>query len=351
MNPLAFRRLFGALLVCFLAGHLGGTRQAWAQQTFTADQLDKLLAPIALYPDPLLAQMLPAATYVDQIQQAARFVSQNSNPAAIDQQNWDMSVKSIAHYPEVVKRMNSDLNWTTQLGQAVYSQQKEVLQSIQRLRARARAAGTLQTSSQQTVIVDGSVIKIVPAQPSVIYVPTYDPQVVYVKEDNSGDAAAAALITFGVGLAIGSWMSSSCDWNHWGVYYGGRPVYYNRTVMNRTVVRSVSYPTWSGRTVTRGAAYNNATGRVTRGGATYNPYTGRSSAAERSYNSWTGRSTAGGVTSGPGTGTTAAGVSHNAYTGRTSAASAHYNPYTGNVSATAATRNPRTGQVRVTHRR
>jgi uncharacterized protein DUF3300 len=205
--------------------------------------------------------------------------------------------------------MNADLNWTTQLGQAVYSQQKEVMQSIQRLRSQAKAAGSLKSNSQQTVVVENNVIKIVPAQPNVIYVPAYDPQVVYVQQDTSG-AAAAALISFGVGVAMGAWMSSSCDWYHYGVVNRGRPVHYNTAVMNRTVVRSVSYPTWTGARVTAGTAHNTATGWTTRAATSYNPYTGRSSAA-----------------------------------------SAHYNPYTGNVSSTAATRNPHTGNVTVRHRR
>jgi len=190
----------------------------------SAEQMDNLLAPIALYPDPLLAQVFPASTFVDQIDQAARWLrSNNNNPAKIDSQNWDVSVKSVGHYPQVVYMMSDKLDWTTALGQAYVNQSTDVLTSVQRLRSRAKAAGYLNTTPQQTVIVEKEVIKVVPAQPQVIYVPTYNPQVVYVQPStpSTGTVVAAAAISFGVGLAIGAWLNNDCNWYSHTVYYHG----------------------------------------------------------------------------------------------------------------------------------
>jgi hypothetical protein len=190
----------------------------------SAEQMDNLLAPIALYPDPLLAQVFPASTFVDQIDQAARWLrSNNNNPAKIDSQKWDVSVKSVGHYPQVVYMMSDKLDWTTALGQAYVNQSTDVLMSVQRLRARAKAAGYLVTTPQQVVIVEKEVIKVVPAQPQVIYVPTYNPQVVYVQPSgpSTGTVVAAAAISFGVGLAIGAWLNNDCNWYSHTVYYHG----------------------------------------------------------------------------------------------------------------------------------
>src|SRR5262245_47939913 len=152
------------------------------QQTanlFSANELDNLFAPIALYPDPLLAQMLPAATFVDQISQAAQWLRTNNNTAQIDNQPWDVSVKSIAHYPDVLYKMSGQMDWTTALGWAYLNQSADVTASIQRLRSQANNAGTLVSTPQQSVIPDNGGIAIVPAEPSVIYVPSYDPYEAY----------------------------------------------------------------------------------------------------------------------------------------------------------------------------
>jgi hypothetical protein len=355
MNARTDRRRMGALLTCCLVAQLCGwgiERASAQQESFTLDQIDQLMAPIALYPDSLLAQVLPAATNVSQIQQAAKFVAGGAPSSEVDRQPWDESVKAVAHYPQVIQKKNGNLDWTTQVGQAFVMQQQDVMQSIQRLRAQAQAAGALKSTPQQQVIAEGNVIKIVPAQSNVIYVPTYDPQVVYAQpSSSSGDAAAAALLSFGVGLALGSWLSnSSCDWNHYNVYYRGAPVSVNRTVVNRTVVNDVRYNTWSGRTVTAGTTYNTATGRSSRGASSYNPYTGRTTAAGSTYNPSTGRATRGAATYNAYTGqTTAAGSSYNARTGRASTGAATQNQYTGRTSAASASANARTGRTS-THR-
>jgi hypothetical protein len=191
--------------------------QADNQQLSEAD-IDTLVAPIALYPDPLISQILPAATYPDDVQAAANWLAQNpNNPDGIDAQSWDLSVKAVAHYPQVLQKMSSDMDWTLALGQAYAAQQEEVLQSVQRLRETARGAGTLQSTPQQRVIVEGSVIRIVPANPRIVYVPSYDPEVVYV----AGPPYRRGLIGFTAGFMIGSWLNSDCDWHRHRVYYHG----------------------------------------------------------------------------------------------------------------------------------
>jgi hypothetical protein len=197
-----------------------------AQGGLSAEQLDNLFAPIALYPDPLLAQMLPASTFVDQVDQSARYLRANNNqPTGVDNQSWDVSVKSIAHYPQVVYAMSDKLDWTTAIGQAYVSQAVDVFGSIQRLRGKAKKAGYLVTSPQQTVIVEKEVIKIVPAQPQYIYVPTYNPQVVYVQPASTGastgSVVATAAIAFTAGLLIGAWLNNDCNWYSHSVYYHG----------------------------------------------------------------------------------------------------------------------------------
>jgi hypothetical protein len=183
---------------------------------FTVEELDDLLAPIALYPDPLLAQMLPAATFIDQIDEAARYVRQYGKSAQIDDQPWDVSVKSVAHYPDVLLMMDQKYDWTVSLGQAFINQQQDVMDTIQRLRAEAEAEGNLTSTPQQQVINGDGYISIVPAEPEVIYVPQYDPQVVYVESSPS-----YGFITFGIGLMIGAWLDRDCDWHRHRVFYHG----------------------------------------------------------------------------------------------------------------------------------
>jgi hypothetical protein len=224
-------------------------------ELFSADELDNLLAPVALYPDPLLAQVLVAATFPDQIDDAARFVRADSDPADIDDQSWDVSVQAVAHYPTVLDMMADNLDWTTSLGQAYVNQSVDVMASVQRLRAQAQAAGNLVTSPEMEVVTSGADIEIWPAQPQYIYVPVYDPAIIYVRP---------ARFYFGVGFAIGAWLNHDFDWRRHRIFYHGwseggawvarsRPyihrttVYvnnnYRTVVINRNVVkRPVNYP-------------------------------------------------------------------------------------------------------------
>jgi Protein of unknown function (DUF3300) len=161
-----------------------------AQQTAGAPalnqgELEQVLAPIALYPDELVSQILMASTYPLEVVQADRFVKQNSNlkgdplTAALEKQDWDPSVKSLVNFPQVLNMMSDKLDWTQKLGDAFLEDQKTVLDAIQNLRAKAQASGNLKTTKEQTVIVEEKIIKIEPANPQVVYVPTYNPTVVY----------------------------------------------------------------------------------------------------------------------------------------------------------------------------
>jgi hypothetical protein len=178
-------------------------------QPLAYQQLDQLLGPIALYPDPLIAQILPAFTLPTQIVLANRYVSGGGDPNQIDQQPWDPSVQALTRYPEVLKWMDDNLNWTTELGQAFLNQQQDVMDSIQRLRQSALNVGNLQSTPQQQVIYDGGYIEIVPVDPQVIYIPVYQPDQVYYQT-----TYGPPFITFGIGFPIGVWLNCDFDWGH-----------------------------------------------------------------------------------------------------------------------------------------
>ncbi|MCX7326682.1 MAG: DUF3300 domain-containing protein, partial [Hyphomicrobiales bacterium] len=199
--------------------------QSYAQPDdsfFSATELDNLVAPIALYPDALLAQVLPASAYPVDIVQAQRWIDKNKASVAkqdfsgIDGQSWDPAVKALVRFPDVVKKLNDDLDWTTDLGDAFINQPKDVADAIQRMRARADATGALKPSQQQKVVKrkesNRDVIVIESASPEVIYVPVYDPVQVY---DPAASAVAASLLTFGTAVAIGASWNNNNYWN-WG---------------------------------------------------------------------------------------------------------------------------------------
>ncbi|MEI8195677.1 MAG: DUF3300 domain-containing protein [Phycisphaerae bacterium] len=191
-------------------------------------QLDTLLGPIALYPDPLLAQVLPAATYPLEIVNAARWVQAypNADESIIAAQAWEPSIKAIVHYPTVLKLLNDNLDWTQTLGVAFLNQPNDVMESIQRLRRQAQIVGALQSNQQQQVLIAGNAIEILPTDPQIIYVPIYDPQVVYAPQPvvyvTPVEIARPPLILFGGGIRIGLWLDNDCDWDrHWIIVGGG----------------------------------------------------------------------------------------------------------------------------------
>jgi hypothetical protein len=200
----------------------------------TPDELDQLLGPIALYPDALIALILPAATVPADIVLAARYLHDNpGNLSQVENRAWDDSVKSLAHYPEVLQWMDENLTWTKQVGEAFIEEPAEVMKAIQRLRARARAAGTLVDTPQQQVLAEADVVRIVPAQPDIIYVPYYEPALMYGARPLY---YSQPLITFGVGLSVGSWLAYDCDWRQRTIWIGNRHRSWQRHDWRRPVV-------------------------------------------------------------------------------------------------------------------
>jgi len=204
-------------------------QQAAPRSTLTPQQLDNLVAPLALYPDPLLSQVLVAATYPLEVVEASQWLQQNrqlTGTALIDaakQQNWDPSVQALVSFPDVMTRMNQDVRWTTDLGNAFLGQQTDVMAAIQRLRARAQANGKLKTTPQETVTTqnqDGqTAIAIQPADPQVIYVPTYDPTYVW-GPPAYGYYPSLFYPTygfgFGFGIPFGGFYAGWPGWGGWG---------------------------------------------------------------------------------------------------------------------------------------
>jgi hypothetical protein len=196
---------------------------------FSNAELEQLAAPVALYPDPLLAQVLMAATYPVEVVQAARFVQ--ANPAlresqldeALRYQNWDDSVKALASFPQILAMMDDRLDWTQRLGDAFLAQEQDLMDAVQVLRARAQAQGTLTSSPQQVVRVQAPYIYIEPASPQVIYVPVYNPLIVYglwpypayqpYYYRPVGWPVARSFFGFGGGIFVGFGLWGTCDWH------------------------------------------------------------------------------------------------------------------------------------------
>lgn len=217
-------------------------------------ELEKLVAPIALYPDPLLATVLPASVYPLEIVQAARFVADTNNLAKLDAQPWDDSVKAVARVPDAIKKLNDDIAWTMELGEAFLAQDKDVMDAIQSMRGRAQKAGTLQTTPQQivtvtnmivektvdqkVVVVTNTIVQIEPSSSTVVYVPSY-PYTVYYPPPGYVYNPIAPLVSFGVAVGIGAIIANNCDWWHGGCYHGDVDIDIDRNV-NRNTERNVN---------------------------------------------------------------------------------------------------------------
>jgi hypothetical protein len=222
--------LLALLAAIPLPAHAAGTGEIYAPLSDV--ELDSLVAPIALYPDSLLAQILGAATYPDQVVAANQYVKVNAGltgaalQQAIEGRGWDPAVQALAQFPTVLKQLAENISWTSALGDATANQQADVMAAVQRLRARAYAAGNLKSGDQITVVQQSpQVIVIEPVQPSVIYVPAYNPTVIYgapLVVPNyyyPPPVVTAAAITFGVGVAIAASSGSSCAWGvSWGTH-------------------------------------------------------------------------------------------------------------------------------------
>jgi uncharacterized membrane protein YgcG len=275
---------------------------AYTQQA--PEQLQQLVAPIALYPDSLVAQVLAASTFPEQVVQADRWVQAHPDlkgealGQAVDQQPWDASVKALTAFPSVLGNMDKNLSWTSSLGDAYYNQQADVMDAVQVMRHRAEAAGRLKSTPQEVVTAQGTTITIQPGDPNIVYVPAYDPWLMY------GDPIMAwpgwypypgiwfggPYLSFGAGFGIGFFGGFGWGWPHWGFDWHNRSALYNNSryySQSRTFYnRSSFYRGGNGRgaAFARGNAGNRpaagARGGVpNRPGTTARPFNGNTQAA------------------------------------------------------------------------
>jgi hypothetical protein len=204
-------------------------------------QIQQLVAPIALYPDALVAQVLAAATYPDQIVEADRWLQQHPDlkgeqlGSEVDKQSWDPSVKALAEFPSVLANMDKNLSWTSSLGDAYVNQEQAVMNAVQVMRDRAQKSGNLKSTSQETVSQQGQTIVVEPADPQVVYVPEYDPWLVYGDPVGiwpgwywyPGLYLTGPGIAFGYGFGIGFFGGFGWGWHHWGYDWDHRHITYN----------------------------------------------------------------------------------------------------------------------------
>ena len=262
-------RMFSCALVLVLALILvaptGASGQQETQKVFKQEELDQMLAPIALYPDSLLTQILMASTYPLEVVQADRWTKQNKDmkgdalAKALEAQPWDPSVKSLVNFPQILQTMSEKLDMTQKLGDAFLAQQKDVMSTVQKLRAKALAAGNLKTTKEQTVVVEKEVIIIQSPNPQVIYVPYYNPIVVYgawgypayppypyYPPPPPNYSAGAAFVT---GVAVGA--AWGYAWGHSDWHGNSVNVNYNQNVnINNNINRSkyaTQYPSGQGK--------------------------------------------------------------------------------------------------------
>jgi hypothetical protein len=276
----------------------------------TADELQQLVAPIALYPDALVAQVLASATFPDQVAEAASWLQQYSNLTgstlmqAVDAQRWDPSVKALTQFPSVLGNLAANLTWTSSLGEAYHTQSADVMAAVQVLRAKALAAGNLKSGAQLSVVQQSpQVIVIQPVNPQVVYVPMYNPAVVYgypyvTPAYVAPPVAATAVVAFGVGIAVGAMMAGgsyawgysswNCGWHGSTtvVYHGG--AYYGNSAWHGGYYGSSGSAYGPNGSAHYSNGYNPSTGTYARGGTVSNGY--GSASAGQAYNPRTGAS-------------------------------------------------------------
>jgi hypothetical protein len=272
----------------------------------TPEQLQQLVAPIALYPDSLVAQILAASTFPEQVVEADRLVQAHPDlkgealGQAVDQQPWDPSVKALTAFPSVLGNMDKNLSWTSSLGDAYYNQQQDVMDAVQVMRQKAQQAGTLKSTPQQTITTQGSTVIIQPATPDVVYVPAYDPWLVYGYPlmpwpgwyPYPGIWYEGPYLSFGIGFGIGFFGGFGWGWPYWGFdwyhrypifnhnrYYSRSTTFYNRNYYYRGGARggfaarpNAGNRSPSGNIGGRGGVYNSP-------GGTTRPFNGSNQAA------------------------------------------------------------------------
>jgi hypothetical protein len=191
-----------------------------------ANGIDSLVAPIALYPDPLLALVLPASTLPEQVSDASGYLIQYGDLGRAGGRAWDPSIQALAHYPTLVNWMAQNLAWTQNLGNAFASDPAGVMTAIQRVRAAAVASGRLVSTPQQSVVEEDGEIEVIPAQYGEVYIPSYDPNLLYV---SGGDG----FIDYGDGYPCGEWLTFSFDWRRHSVWSGGGDVWLSNGAWRR----------------------------------------------------------------------------------------------------------------------
>jgi hypothetical protein len=327
----------------------GSTGNSVQGAPLSADDLQQLVAPIALYPDALVAQILGAATFPDQVAAASGWLQQNKKLTgtalmkAVDAQPWDPSVKALTQFPSVLDNLAKNLSWTSSLGEAYSTQAADVMSAVQVLRAKAQAAGNLKSGSQITVVQQApQTIVIQPANPQVVYVPQYNPTVVYgtpvaTPGYSTADVVATSILAFGVGIAVGAAINNSCcgwGYSYWNCnWHGGAVVYRSNAYYGNAAWHGGYYG--SARV---GTAYNPSTGTYARGASVSTPYGTRS--AGQAYNPSTGTYARGASASGP-NGSAAAAQAYNPHTGASAATRQASNAY-GNYGSSVVQKNGQT---------
>ncbi len=236
------------LLSSVFLGRASAADVVGQSQPLTPEQIEELVSPIALYPDPLVALILPASTFPSDIVLAARFLDRGGSPETAGTEPWDESVKSLARYGEVIDYLDDHLEWTRRLGHCFMDQPDAVMDAIQMVRIRAKAAGLLADTPEQHIIVEEDEICIVPAQPTIIYVPRYDPWIIC--GPSIPVYSRGPFITFGLGFTVGSWLNFDCDWRARSLRIVSRPAYWYHSPRwdDRNRYRQFAATPWSRRT-------------------------------------------------------------------------------------------------------
>jgi Protein of unknown function (DUF3300) len=245
------KQVFTVLLCCLLVqftsqaaayGAMGqSTESPTAAPQLSAQELQQLVAPIALYPDALVAQILAAATYPTEIVEADRWMQSHSNlkgedlAKEVDKQDWDPSIKALAQFPSVLENMDKNLSWTSSLGEAYANKPEDVTNAVQEMRQQAQKAGHLSSNDQERVTTQGNTITIEPADPEVVYVPAYDPWLVYGAPliaypgwyPVPGIFWGGVGLSFGLGFGVGYFGGFGWGWGHWGYDWHDRRAFFD----------------------------------------------------------------------------------------------------------------------------
>jgi uncharacterized membrane protein YgcG len=326
-------RFFQQGMALFLSGSLMlvGIRDGFASQTDasvaqpppqaaqqSAEQLQQLVAPIALYPDALVAQILAASTYPDQVVEAGKWIQQNKTihgdqlAQEVDKQSWDPSVKALTQFPAVLANMNQNLAWTSELGDAHVNQQQALTQAIQVMRDRAKQAGNLNTTAQEKVSTKGKTIVIQPEATDLVYVPEYDPWLVYGAPmavfpgwyPYPGLFLDGPGIAFGLGFGVGLFGGFGWGWHNWGYdwRHDGRVVYNHNTYIShsRTIVNRNSFNSSRGNFNHTADSHGRSIASHTNAGTHSGAFSGFNHGGVARANSFRGQSSFGGFHGGGG---------------------------------------------------